>query len=305
MYDLVSIGNPVYDIIITPYIRTNGRVLSGCSTNSALAFGKLGGSVAIVGKIGTDYLDDFIKVTHMYGIKAYALPAKETGGFYLRYLDRHMSDRELVVLGIADKINLNEIPDEALEAKAIILGPILKEIDANFVRELRSKLDDVFILVDPQGLIREIKGGKVVRVANKDVYDIIAITNITKPNEHEAEVLFPGASPEKVAKKIYQINRFAGIVTVAERGSYIAFQNGVYHIPAYRTIERDPTGCGDVYAGAFIYYYIRHEHPLESAAFASAIASFMVEDTGPHFKIDKKQIELRFEKILEGVKRVD
>ena len=32
-FDLVGIGNPVYDIIVTPSVKTDGRVLSGCSTD--------------------------------------------------------------------------------------------------------------------------------------------------------------------------------------------------------------------------------------------------------------------------------
>ena len=42
MFDLVGIGNPVYDMIITPSVKTDGRVLSGCSTNACLAAKRLG-----------------------------------------------------------------------------------------------------------------------------------------------------------------------------------------------------------------------------------------------------------------------
>jgi len=304
MYDVTSIGNPVYDIIITPFVRTRERVLSGCSTNSALTVGKLGGSAALVGKIGDDFRDDFLRVTKMYNVSAFPLSSENTGGFYLRYLDEKMTDRELRILGIADKIRFEDMPLESLNTKSIILGPILKEIDLEFVKNLVEELDDVFIFVDPQGLIREIVDNRIVRIANKDVYKVMELTHITKPNEHEAEVLFPNMEPAKIAMRIFKLNRFAGIVTVAERGSYIAYEGGLYHIPAFRTIERDPTGCGDVYAGAFMYYYLRYGDLLESAIFASAAASFMVEDTGPHFKVDKNQVMMRFEKIQEGVKRL-
>ena len=29
---ITAVGNPVYDLIVTPHISTDGRVLSGCST---------------------------------------------------------------------------------------------------------------------------------------------------------------------------------------------------------------------------------------------------------------------------------
>ncbi|MHA1616103.1 MAG: PfkB family carbohydrate kinase [Candidatus Njordarchaeales archaeon] len=304
MLDVTAIGNPVYDIIITPYIRTNGRVLSGCSTNSALAIGKLSGKASIVGRIGNDYLPDFTHVAARYNVKVYPIISEETGGFYLRYFDETMNDRELRILGIAGKIYFKDVPPEALNARAIILGPILKEIDLEFVKEL-TRETDVPILVDPQGLIREIRENRIVRIANDDVYEIIKLTHITKPNEHEAEVLFPNMEPAKIAKKIYLLNKFAGIVTLAEKGSIIAFDKGVYHIPAYRTIERDPTGCGDVYAGAFMYYYLKNEDLLEAGVFASAAASFMVETTGPHFRLELGEVIKRFEVLIEKVRRIE
>ncbi|MHA1589803.1 MAG: PfkB family carbohydrate kinase [Candidatus Njordarchaeales archaeon] len=303
IFDVVSIGNPVYDIIITPYVKTNGRVLSGCSTNSALTIGKLGGRAGIIGCIGDDFLHDFLEITSRYNVKAFPIKSKQTGGFYLKYIDKKMSDRELRVLGVADNISFENIPSEALDSRAIILGPILKEIDLNLVRSLKKETD-ALIFVDPQGLIREIRDGRVIRITNPDVYEIIKITNITKPNEHEAAVLFPGLDPVKVAQKIYSLNKFVGIVTLAERGSIVAFEKGIYYIPAYRTIERDPTGCGDVYAGAFTFYYLKYGDVLEACVFASAAASFMVEDTGPHFKMSLKDVIKRFERLLIDVRRI-
>ncbi|HHC18792.1 MAG TPA: ribokinase, partial [Euryarchaeota archaeon] len=32
-YEVVAIGNPVYDIIVTPSAKSRGRILSGCSIN--------------------------------------------------------------------------------------------------------------------------------------------------------------------------------------------------------------------------------------------------------------------------------
>lgn len=304
MFDVTAIGNPVYDIIITPYVKTDGRVLSGCSTNAALTVGKLGGKAALIGKIGNDFIEDFISVTKSYGVTPYPLFSRETGGFYLRYIDNRMNDRELRVLGIADKIDFNEIPKETLESRAIVLGPILKEISLEFVKLLVEESDDSLIIVDPQGLIREIVNGKVTRVPNKETYEIIKLTHITKPNEHEAKILFPGMDMPRIARKIFRLNHFAGIVTVADKGSFIAFDKGIYHIPAYKTIERDPTGCGDVYAGAFAYYYIKYQDLIESAIFASAASSFMVESTGPNFPINFKAVMERFESLQSRIKKV-
>ena len=136
MYDLVAIGNPVYDKIITPHIRTNGRVLSGCSTNACLAAKKLGLSrVALIGCIGRDYVKRYTNELSAYGIKLPVIKiSEETGGFKLIYDTK--GDRTLDVLGIADKIFPEDVPSECLNSKMFLLGPILQEIDLNFVKFL-------------------------------------------------------------------------------------------------------------------------------------------------------------------------
>ena len=304
MVEILAIGNPVYDIIETPYINSDGRVLSGCSTNAALTIGKLGGKAHLLGRISNEFMRDFINVLEMYGIIPHPIPSRETGGFHLIYKDELMRDRDLFILGIAEKIDFEHVPKELLDLDGYILGPILQEIDYDFILKLREHVGDSFILLDPQGTIREIRNGHVVRVRKDWVLDAISKIDIVKPNEHEAQTLYPDTPYEKVARKISSKNNGIGIVTLADRGSIIAFGDKAYHISAYKTTERDPTGCGDVYGGAFLYKYLHTHDPIESAIFASAVASFMVETTGPHFKIDKKELDRRIEFIHEKTKRL-
>ena len=114
IFDLVGIGNPVYDIIVTPSVKTDGRVLSGCSTNACLAAKRLGlNHVGLVGRIGRDFGDRFLHDMMQYEIEADLNPLEgETGGFSLIY-DAH-GDRTLDVLGVAEKITAKNFPDEYL-----------------------------------------------------------------------------------------------------------------------------------------------------------------------------------------------
>ena len=50
---VLAFGNPVYDDIRTPWVCTIGRVLSGCATNAAFVYRRLGGDVTVVGRVGT------------------------------------------------------------------------------------------------------------------------------------------------------------------------------------------------------------------------------------------------------------
>ncbi len=303
---LTAIGNPVFDIIETPYVKTLGRVLSGCSTNACLAFSKLGGRSALVGRVSKDFYNKLLSKAGEYGIHAYPLYSDESGGFHLVYHDSRMTDRTLKVLGIAGSISYSEFPRELLRSELFIIAPILGEVDYQFVRNLRGDIgQEKLILVDPQGLIREIEQGVVVRKPREDAYKVLSISDVFKPNEHECEVLFPGLHPSKAAVKIVNRGSKVGIVTVADRGSYVAWENKLYHVPAYKTVERDPTGCGDVYIGAYAYKYLQTRDPLVSSAYASAAASFMVESVGPDFPLPRKIVEERFQWIYDRVKRVE
>ena len=53
---ITAIGNPVYDYIKTQKIDTKERVLSGCSTNAALALAKMGSDVRLIGALGDQEL---------------------------------------------------------------------------------------------------------------------------------------------------------------------------------------------------------------------------------------------------------
>ena len=62
---IYAFGNPVYDEITTPRARTDGRVLSGCSTNFALALARLGERVTLV---GTNFVVGAIRGTNTFPV---------------------------------------------------------------------------------------------------------------------------------------------------------------------------------------------------------------------------------------------
>ena len=279
MYDLVAIGNPVYDEITTPHTSTVGRVLSGCSTNACLAATRLGvDRVALLGRIGTDYRQRFITEMMRYGVEVPPVPvSKQTGGFSLVY-DRQ-GNRTLEVLGLADPIEPSAIPEECLRSKAILFGPILHEVDLALVVYVKNN-SNAALFLDPQGLTRTLGStGKIQHASNPSVNAIIQNISCVKPNEVEAVVLTGFRSPETSARRLVELGANVGIVTLAERGSVVYDGHALYRIPAFRTFAKDPTGAGDVYIGAFITQSIRGYGIRDSALFASAAASLKVDSS--------------------------
>ncbi len=271
MFDLVGVGNPVYDSIITPLSKTNGRVLSGCSTNACLASKRLGlDRVGLVGCVGNDYGDRFREDLRKYGIESRVdSSGKETGGFHLVYDSR--GDRTLDVLGVAAPISRKNFNDEFLQSKFTLIGPILGEVDLPLIQFLRSSTSGRLFL-DPQGLVRRIGSDKrVIHECNvEDFRKIASLVDVVKPNETESETITKEVDPVIAIRRLSQMGVRVPIVTLADRGSLLLEGNKLHHIPPYPTEAVDPTGAGDVYGGSFITEYQRRGDLVEAALFASA-----------------------------------
>jgi sugar/nucleoside kinase (ribokinase family) len=300
LFDLVGIGNPVYDIIETPTARTDGRVLSGCSTNGCLAAKRLGlKTVGLIGCIGSDYVERFREDMNRYGITAnLSAECEETGGFHLIY-DEH-GDRTLDVLGVAGPITMENFPDKFLDSRFFLIGPILGEVDVQLVEFIRSS-SSAKLFLDPQGLVRIIgEDRRVIHHCDRAAFDKIArLVDFIKPNERESETITGARESLAAIHELHRLGDSTSIVTLAERGSLVLEENRLHRIPAFPTRAIDPTGAGDVYAGSFITEYERTGNVVESALFASAAASIMVEQVGPEFQMPLDDVKKRKEAIRD------
>jgi len=302
-YDLVAIGNPVYDLISTPRVTTDERVLSGCSTNACLAAKRLGmKDVVLVGNVGRDFNQRFQTEMNRYGIKAINTGSGgPTTGFNLKYDER--GDRTLRVIGDAGKIPLREAWSECLQARYLLLGPVLYELEMEAVADLvASSPGRVFL--DPQGMLRRLRNnGEVEHFCDKEKFKrLVASVDFIKPNELEAEVITGLADHLESARELVRWGADIAIVTLGENGSVVCDRNECLSVPAYKTVAVDPTGAGDVYAGAFLAEYSRTGVLGSSCLYASAAASIMVESVGPDFAVTEKTVRRRAEVIAADLR---
>jgi len=293
-YDLVAIGNPVYDIIQTPRMLTQGRILSGCSTNAVLAARKLGMErVGLIGSVGDDFESKLRADLSSRRITGVALKnSAQTGGFKLVYDSK--GNRTLDVLGIAGQILPDDIPPEFLNSRYILLGPILQEIDFKLITFI-SDNTDAKIFLDPQGMLRAVDtNGRIVHTCDSELMKkVLSLVDFVKPNEVEFQVLTGETDPYRASRTLVEWGARIGIVTLAERGSVVYDGDEWLTIQAYPTVASDPTGAGDTYAGSFIFEHDRTDSLADSASFASAAASIKVENTGPDFSLNMDDVRKR------------
>jgi sugar/nucleoside kinase (ribokinase family) len=296
---ITAIGNPVYDYIKTQKVDTEGRVLSGCSTNAALALSKLGQAVRLVGAIGEDHRYSFIASLDKYRIEYEIIPSQQTGGFSLVYYD-NFGNRTLDLLGRAD--NIGDIdPSYYEDSEAVLIGPILGEVSFESIRQIRKGFDGLFFC-DPQGLLRGAdETGRIYHEKPEGIEEILGQFNVVKPNELEGKVLTGidcRQDPYEAARVIKSWGPNIVIVTLAELGSIIYDGKQFVNIPPYQINLVDSTGAGDTYMAGFTFEYLRTQDLRQSGCFASCVSSIMIEQVGPDFELTEAEVRRRQQTLL-------
>ncbi len=297
---ITAIGNPVYDYIKTKKVDTKDRVLSGCSTNAALALAKMGEQVKLVGAVGDDFKDQFIEELTKYKIDYEIIPSKETGGFSLIYYD-DFGNRTLDLLGRAAEIGRFN-PSIYRQSEVVLIAPILKEVSHADIRNMRENFNSLFFC-DPQGLLRGAhEDGRIYHEKPDGIEEILGLFDIVKPNELEGKVLTGidcRKDPYEAARVIKSWGPKIVIVTLAELGSIIYDGDEFINIPPYEIDLVDATGAGDTYMAGFTFEYLRTGGDFRSAGcFASATSSIMIEHSGPDFPMSEAAVRHRQESLL-------
>lgn len=299
---ILALGNPVYDYIETKKIKTDGRILSGCSTNAALALSRLGRELTLVGSVGEDFSESFLTDMKGYGIEARALPSQESGGFSLVYYD-DFGNRHLDLLGRAEPIT--DIDDDLLaKAEAVLIGPILREVSFDLIRDIRRRFGGLFFC-DPQGLLRGAgEDGRIYHDKPEGIEEILGLFDIVKPNELEGRVLTGidcRRDPFEAARIIKSWGPKLVIVTLAELGSIIYDGRNFYEIPPYEIDLVDSTGAGDTYMAGFTHARLNGEDIRGCGTFASCVSSIMIEQVGPDFVLTEEQVRERQKSLLAKI----
>lgn len=282
---MVAFGNPVFDEIRTPWVSTRGRVLSGCATNAALVYARLGGAVICVGRTGADRAAEYDAYMRTVGIDSRTEVCAESGGFGLDYDDR--GRRELTVLGRAEPIE--RICDAVGDADVVFIGPVLQETPFALIRQIRERTTAPIVL-DPQGLLRRIGGdGRIEHFKPEGIEEICSLCDIVKPNELETEIL-TGIDPRVDLTGAAAVLKSWGIptvvITLAEEGSLILTHDQSYRMTALPTLAIDSTGAGDSYAGGLMFARTAGYDWPTSGQWATAVATAMISHCGPEFTLD-------------------
>lgn len=254
------------------------EVLSGGKgANQAAAAAAIGGSVALVGRIGTDTAG-FEQLS--------VLAAAGVDVSYVRKDPRAPTGTAVVMVDGAGNNSIAVVPGANGLLDAVSVEQAAPLIERARILLLQLEVPGAAV----ERAVSVARGAGVVTILNIAPYrdlapGVVRRVDYLLANETEAAALLGRGvhSPEEAAQAAEAIRELGpswGIITLGERGTVAAGDDGWFHEPASAVDVVDTTGAGDVFAGVLAVGLVEALPVREAVRLASAAAGVSVTRRG-------------------------
>jgi sulfofructose kinase len=266
-------------------IRSGGPTATALLVNA-----RFGMNVALIGKVGGDYL----------------------GMMIIRDLQKEGIDTSLIIKEKGKNTQVSFIPIEKETGRRTVFwsrGTITplkpKDIKKKLLTQSRAiHFDELFVEVIIEAAQIAKKSGVVVSIDAgnyeegieelKGKIDLFIASNDFL-REYSGE-----ENPSKGIKKLREFGAKVTTVTLGSRGSLTIYNNEPIEIPAYPVRAVDTTGAGDVFHGAFLFGWLKGWEIRQILRFASAAAAINCLSLGAHSGVPRSS-----KQVLDFMKRAE
>lgn len=296
MIDVLIIGTIGYDTIETPFGKRE-HVLGGSASYASIAasFFAKPGMIAIVGEDFQEEHRDFLlsKNVSLHGLKQIAGKTFAWGGKY----EFDMNEAKTAFTDLNTLLQFDaHVPEKFRNAKYIFLAntdPVLQ------MKVLEQLKEPQFIVMDTMNFW--------IQTKKNELLDVIKKVDALLLNDGEARMLFGTVNLLKAAQEALKLGPKYVIIKKGEHGALLFSDGKHFNAPGYPLeILKDPTGCGDSFAGGFIGYLAKNGKIEESSLrkaiiYGSVVASYNAEDFSLERlkKLTQKEIEERYQEMKE------
>ena len=266
---LVAVGHVVQDLM------PGGWRLGGTAAFAAVQAQRLGLRTAVVTRASPDAAIAEV----LPGIEFAGRLASVTTAFENIYDQGRRRQR---IPRLAEPLGPEDVPISWRNASIVMIGPVCGEI----APDMSTLFPNSLVGVAAQGWLRQRDKDRHVQ---PQVWD-------GSPFWSACRALF--ASDEDLGPNRSQLTRWIDetpivVLTDGHRGVKLHTDGAWRNMAAFPSNEVDPTGAGDIFAGAFLVRYYETEDPAQSARFASAAAACSVAAPGLEAVPQREQIEAR------------
>ncbi|MBI3034162.1 sugar kinase [Candidatus Woesearchaeota archaeon] len=295
MVDLVIVGSVAIDSIETPFGKAD-NVLGGAATYSSIAasfFCKPG----IVAVVGNDFPKEHLDLLKSRGIDIEGIEKKGASFRWKGYYEYDMNEAKTINTELGSFADFKpQLPEEYTNARYVFLANIDPELQLNVLGQIKKPK---LVVMDTMNYWINTKREKLLEVMKK--VDVLLL------NDSEARQLFQTPNLVKAAGNALELGPKYAIIKKGEHGALMFTKNSHFSAPSYPLENiKDPTGCGDSFAGAFIGYLAKtgdesEQHIRKAIIYGSTIASFNAEDFSLNRlkRLTKQEIELRYREFVD------
>jgi ribokinase len=252
------------------------QIPGGKGANQAVAIGKLGGKVAMLGRVGMDGFGEVLmKNLSVNGVEAYltqVVQGQPTGVALIMVNDS--GDNSIVVIpGANFALNKEDLTPEMFEGCDYLLAQLetpMETIESAFAM---AKEKNIYTILNPAP----------ARTLSKH---LISLTDLLVPNETEFETL-TGIHPDSDAhiKEGADILFKEGvkeiIITLGKNGAcYVDITGNLHYVKGHQVKAIDTTAAGDSFIGGLLYGMAKGEDVKEAMKRAVIVGALTVTKLG-------------------------
>ena len=174
-------------------------------------------------------------------------------------------------------IQLADVPQAAFDAKGLLVGPVLQEVDPAIMRTPRSGC----LMLDAQGFLRQLStAGDVILRMTPEAETALRHCDILKVDAREAAVITSIGDVETAGRVLHRMGPKMVIITRGAEGALFYDGARFTQITAPEVDVVDPTGAGDVFSAAFLVRYIASGNLIAAGRFAVTAAALSTRGFG-------------------------
>jgi len=279
--DFLVVGHLVQDKVV------GGYRLGGTAAYASLTAHRFGLRTAILTRAAADL--DLSSLPP--DIEVHRLPSPETTVFENIYSGGH---RTQYVWARAEAIAAADVPPELGEARIVLLGPVVAEVEDEVARCFPQSL----VAVSAQGWLRTFAADGRVGQLSPHQWQPRLLLRHSQALFVSEEDLPPAETGETLARWTAQVPLL--FFTLGYRGSRLWSDGRWQNVPAFPAREVDPTGAGDVFAAAFLARYLETDDVAQASLFAAAAAAVSVEAVGTAGVPTRAEVEERLRRQSEA-----
>jgi len=273
------IGNPTHDKIITRDAEV--ETIGGTVWYAALLMVRLMRPVAVVGcgdtQVKRRFEDQGVNVRYF-----------SVNGPLTHFENDYTGGDRRQYAKSGKRLHISAVPPEAFEATALLVGPVLQEIDPAILTANRRGL----ALLEAQGFLRYLTTeNRVVERMGPDAETAIRHCDILKVDVREAQLIASTGDIDTALERMHRMGPQIIIITQGAKGALIYDGIRLIQVSAPKVTVVDSTGAGDVFAAAFLACYLDCSDPIAASRFAVVAAALSTRGFGASRLPSQREIE--------------